>query len=219
MKNKMYTNSKKISGDAINWDIKNNSTWDNINKEQFIDVEQNIYTSIIIKMKKFTYLSMDLVLSQKQKECYKKYHSMTESNRIQLIAEDMNLSPATVYKHIRKADEKLYALGELFLKSCGYKSYYDGIKNTILKSLDLLDYDEREIIKQYYLYGNSIKYIAKRFELPSDIIYELYKSGTKKIIKTFSISRKHLTDLRHGIINAKRISRYRRGWRFYNNKE
>lgn len=94
-------------------------------------------------MKKFTYLPMDLVLSQKQKECYKRYHSMTESNRIQLIAEDMDLSPATVYKHIRKADEKLYALGELFLNSCGYKSYYDDIKNTILKSLDLLDYDER----------------------------------------------------------------------------
>jgi len=55
----------------------------------------------------------------------------------------MDISPATVYKHIRKANEKLYTLGELFLKSCGYKSYYDGIKNTILKSLDLLDYDER----------------------------------------------------------------------------
>lgn len=116
-------------------------------------------------MKKFTYLSMDLILSQKQKECYKKYHSMTESNRIQLIAEDMDLSPATVYKHIRKADEKLYALGELFLNSCGYKSYYDDIKNKLIAVIEYLPDIQYKIIKLYYLDLKNYKYICNYLNL------------------------------------------------------
>lgn len=200
---------KKYFGDRFNWNKnfnEDNNFWENIEKERFINDESNIHDeSIITKMKRFTYLSMDLVLTPLQKKCYLDYHKYENVGKIQIIADELGITPVTVYKHIRIADAKLYAMGNLFLKSCGYKSYYDGIRNNFSMALNLLDYDEREIIKQYYLYGNSIRYIAKKFDLQENEIYKLYNSGTRKLIKKTSLSKKHLLDLRHSIRNNKML--------------
>lgn len=64
---------KKYSGDWLNWNKnfnEDNNFWENIEKERFINDESNIYESIIIKMKRFTYLSMNLVLAPLQKMKY-----------------------------------------------------------------------------------------------------------------------------------------------------
>ena len=198
---------KKYSGDSFNWNRnfnEDNNFWEDIEKERFINDESNIHDeSIITKMKRFTYLSMDLILTPLQKKCYLDYHKYENVGKIQIIADELGITPATVYKHIRIANAKLYAMGNLFLKSYGYKSYYDGIKNIFSRALNLLDYDEREIIKQYYLYGNNISYIAKKFDLSENEIRKLCNSGTRKLIKKTSLSKKHLSYLRHSIRNNK----------------
>ena len=69
-----YDKSKNISGDAIEWNKNfnenDNNFWENISEENIINDndEYNIYESIIIKMKRFTYLSMDLILTPLQKK-------------------------------------------------------------------------------------------------------------------------------------------------------
>lgn len=202
---------KKYSGDSFNWNRnfnEDNNFWENIEIERFINDESNIHDeSIITKMKRFTYLSMDLVLTPLQKKCYLDYHKYENVGKIQIIADELGITPATVYKHIRIANAKMYVMGNLFLKSYGYKSYYDGIKNIFSRGLNLLDYDEREIIKQYYLYGNNISYIAKKFDLPTREIYKLCNSGTRKLIKKTSLSKKHLLDLRHSIRDNKMLEK------------
>lgn len=200
---------KKYSGDWFNWNKnfnKDNNFWEDIENERFINDESNIHDeSIITKMKRFTYLSMDLILTPLQKKCYLDYHKYENVDKIQIIADELGITPVTVYKHIRIANAKLYAMSNLFLKSYGYKSYYDGIRNIFSKALNLLDYDEREIVKQYYLYGNNIGYIAKKFNLSKYEICKLYNSGTRKLIKKTSLSKKHLLDLRHSIRNNKML--------------
>ena len=209
---------KKYSGDSFNWNRnfnEDNNFWENIEIERFINDESNIHNesniydeSVLIKMKRFTYLSMDLILTPFQKKCYLDYHKYEGiKDRIQIIADELGITPATVYKHIRIANAKMYAMGNLFLKSYGYKSYYDGIKNIFSKALNLLDYDEREVVKQYYLYGNNTSYIAKKFDLSKNEIHKLCNSGTRKLIKKTSLSKKHLLDLRHSIRNNKMLEK------------
>ena len=135
-----------------------------------------------------------------------------------MIANELGISCATVYKHVRIANAKLYAIGNLFLKSCGYKSYYEGITKTIFNCLHILDYDEREVIKNYYIYGNNIGYIAKKFDLPKNVIYELYNSGTKKLIKNTSISKKCLHDIRSCNV-SKRIMKNTKRYNIYYKKD
>lgn len=68
---------KKYSGDSFNWNRnfnEDNNFLENIEIERFINDESNIHNesnihdeSVLIKMKRFTYLSMDLILTPLQK--------------------------------------------------------------------------------------------------------------------------------------------------------
>ena len=116
-------------------------------------------------MKKYIKYSMDIFLTPLQKECYTRYYSMTESDKVKIIAKDMSISENSVYKHIRKANGKLYVLGELFLKLCGYKSYYEDIKNKLITVIEYLPNIQYKIIKLYYLDLKNSKYICNYLNL------------------------------------------------------
>lgn len=210
----------KISGDSTNWKniVKTNeeqdSVWKSIALGQLEEKNKtDIFSSLTEKMRRFLYLTMDLVLTDLQKECYTKYFSMEESNKVIKIADEMGIKPSTVYKHIRKANEKLIILGELFIDACGYKSYYEDTKKTIKFCLKNLDPDERAVIEEYYINVIPILKIAQKYDLSQDEVYALMKEGSKKIVDRTTITYSQLKDLRTGIISMRKGKKKKR-WRF-----
>lgn len=204
----MYTNSKKISGDAMNWNVQyqKENYWEELKNEYIISkddlslLQNNIYNN----MKKYVKYSMDIFLTPLQKECYIRYYSMTESNKVKIIAKDMGISEHSVYKHIEKANGKLYVLGELFLKSCGYKSYYDDIKNKLIAVIEYLPDIQYKIIKLYYLDLKNSKYICNYLNL-SKQDFNTHLNEALKILKKNNLSSTCLSDFRKKLKDKNRL--------------
>lgn len=167
--------------------------WNRAAFEKFTSTQYADNTSLLIKMKKFSYLAMDKVLTGKQKECYMKYY--VENMKAEAIAKELGVKKCTVYKHIRKANAMLFELGELFLMSCGSTSYTGGIMQIFLKALKSCPPDETAVLRLYYINHLSIFAISREIRLPEGEIAHLLTKGRKRL-KVYALGKSELTHLR-----------------------
>lgn len=197
-----YDKSKNFSGDAIEWNRNfnenDNNFWENISEENIINDndEYNIYESIIIKMKRFTYLSMDLVLTPLQKKCYIDYYKYENGDKVEMIANELGISCATVYKHVRIARGKLFILSEIFIEALNYQSKYEITINKLKQYIKYLDNEEEiYIITNYFIYNKKLQDIKEHLGYSKYQMKYMYKKTRQRIITRTSITTEDLTDL------------------------
>ena len=149
---------------------------------------------MINKMNKYINLSIDNILTEKQRICYLKY--ITSNHNVTDIANELGISCATVYKHVRIARGKLFILSEIFIEALNYQSKYEITTNKLKEYIKYLDNEEEiYIITNYFINNKKLQDIKEHLGYSKYQMQLMYRKIRKRIITRTSITTEDLTDL------------------------
>ena len=149
---------------------------------------------MINKMNKYINLSIDNILTEKQRICYLKY--ITSNHNVTDIANELGISCATVYKHVRIARGKLFILSEIFIEALNYQSKYEITTNKLKEYIKYLDNEEEiYIITNYFINNKKLQDIKEHLGYSKYQMQLMYRKIRKRIITRTSITTEDLTNL------------------------
>ena len=141
------------------------------------------------RLKKLMRAGIKQELTEKQRNCLLKRY--VENRSVKDIAEEMNLTPKNVYKHIKKAKERLARLYELSLvdgndidepiskKKLLEKIMHFGIKQELTEK-------QRKCFLERYSQKMSVKDIANEMGVIPANVYKHIRKAKKRIERLYS---------------------------------
>ena len=161
---------------------------------------------IRLKMLRYCFCIMPVVLTGRQRRIYIDHEIRGKS--AQTIAREMRLSRATVYKHLRSADEKLLICREVFFAAQTGKGYYSYIEEKLKTVMKAMQPDAAAFFHDYYFDCLTIPEVARKYGLQARFVSNtiMHHIDTNKM-KKWGLSARELTNFRKYVLRKKRGER------------